>query len=448
MVNPIVQDFLPTQKKEWLRKEIKDKTSEKKKEKLTLEANEIFTVMTLKKAIQGLAQDEFLDNFIFTTKPNKNRPKKNVGLLNFTSYIPKFSNPSIKLNGLIAKSDYKPDGLLRSGNVLKAGLDIYSNSGAGDHTKELIYVYDFLVTYMPDGQMLIEHLQRQDEQAREEAKQVFASLKISGSDFEHIRSKLLLMINQEEAGKTSEAIKQVYFPVANNYHLLSIVSPSALMSELRARITAMQFNDTAKEARKDKKDNKHNENSISDIYNLTKIGFGGANKQNISVLNNKHGGDFYLLPSIPPTLKNRHLQPPKSNFFSESLYFKSFQSDFKKLHQLYTNKDTMLIKKQRRYWIKRIIYQVIEKMWQVRHIEAGWSESDTYNKLKPYQKIWLDHAQKDKRAELDFDLIKVDLSKWIVDSYKKNRDQETTLLGEDHKPYIESIIDEMQEALQ
>ena len=430
MINPVVQQFLTTQKNEWLKKEIKAGMSDKKKENKQLEAEALFSTMTLNHAIQNQSEN------------------KKIGNLNFTSHIPKFSNPTIKLNGLIAKPAYQPDGLLRSGNVIKAGLDIYSNSGAVDHTKELIYVYEFLVTYMPDGQMLIEHLQRQDEQGREDVKQAFSSLNISGSDFEHIRSKLLLMVNQEEANTTSEAIKQVYFPVANDYHLLSIVSPSALMSELRARITAMQFSDIAKEARKDKKENKQNENSISDIYNLTKIGFGGANKQNISVLNNKHGGDFYLLPSIPPTLKNRHTQPPKTNFFSESLYLKNFQSDFKKLHRLYTDNDTMLIKQQRRYWIKHIIYQVIEKVWQVRHIEAGWSGSSTYNKLKPYQKIWLDSAQKDKRAEQDFDLIKVDLSKWLVLSYNDKLDRETTRLGEDHKPYIESIIDEMQEALQ
>jgi len=430
MINPTVQNFLTTQKNEWLKKEIKAGMSDKKKENKQLEAEALFSTMTLSHAIQNQSEN------------------KKIGNLNFTSHIPKFSNPSIKLNGLIAKPAYQPDGLLRSGNVIKAGLDIFSNSGAIDHTKELIYVYEFLVTYMPDGQMLIEHLQRQDEQGREDVKQAFSSLNISGDDFGHIRSKLLLMVNQEEASTTSEAIKQVYFPVANDYHLLSIVSPSALMSELRTRITAMQFSDTAKEARKDKKENKQNENTISDIYNLTKIGFGGANKQNISVLNNKHGGDFYLLPSIPPTLKNRHTQPPKTNFFSESLYLKNFQSDFNKLHRLYTDNDTMLIKKQRRYWIKHIIYQVIEKVWQVRHIEAGWSDSNTYNKLKPYQKIWLDSAQKDKRAELDFDLIKVDLSKWLVLSYNDKLDRETTQLGEDHKPYIESIIDEMQEALQ
>ncbi len=429
-MTPIIQDFLTMQKDEWLRKEIKSGISDNKKDNLKIQAGEMFSALTLEKAIKSQSENKKLSN------------------LNFTTHIPKFSNPSVKLDGLIANLKKSPDGLLRTGNVTGAGLDIFSNSGAVDHTKELIYVYEFLVTYMPDGDMIIEHLQRQDELARDEVKKVFSAINIKDSVFDQIRSQLLLMVNTEEASKTSEAIKQVYFPVKDDYHLLSVLYPSPLMSELRKRITTMQFSDTARKTGKDKKDNKYSDEEVSDIYNLTKIGFGGANKQNISVLNNKHGGDFYLLSSIPPTLKNRYIQPPKNNFFSNTLYPKNFQNDFKKLHQLFSDKDTMHIKNQRRYWIKHIIYQVIEKIWQVRYIDAGWSESDTYNKLKPYQKIWLDQAQKDNRIELDFDLIKTDLSRWIVNTYNETIDKYTTRLGDDHKPYIEIIIDEMQEALQ
>jgi CRISPR-associated protein Csy1 len=107
----------------------------------------------------------------------------------------------------------------------------------------------------------------------------------------------------------------------------------------------------------------------------------------------------------------------------------------------------MLIKNQRRYWLKHIIYQIVEKIWQVRHLDAGWSNSETYNKLKPYQKLWLDRARKEQRNEVDFELIKKDLSSWIVKTYNKNIDKNTTRLGDDHKPDIGKIIDEVQEAL-
>ncbi len=430
MLDPIIQTFLSTQKNEWLRKEIKSAMSDKKKDNLKMKASELFSSLTLMQSIKNLSKN------------------KNIGNLNFTTHIPKFSNPNIKLNGLIVKPKPQTDGLVRSGNVIAAGLDIFSNSGASDHTKELIYVYEFLVTYMPDGEMVLEHLQRKDECARVEVKKIFADLNIKDNEFDHIQTQLLSMVNSDETCKTSEAIKQVYFPVKKDYHLLSILYPSALMSVLRSRITTMQFGDNAKQARKDKKDKKYNAEPISDIYNLTKIGFGGANKQNISVLNNKHGGNFYLLSSVPPTLKNRYIQPPKTNFFSDTLYLKNFQDGFHKLHMLFSSNDTMHIKNQRRYWVKHIIYQVIEKIWQVRTIDVGWSKSNTYNKLKPYQKTWLDQALQDKRNEIDFDLIRTDLSRWLVNAYNEEIDINHTRLGDDHKPDIEEIIDEMQEALQ
>lgn len=430
MNNKTLQTFLSTQKKECLKKEIKAGMSDKKKDELKSKAEERYSVQTLEQSIKSLSKN------------------KNITNLNFTTHLPKFSNPSIKLNGLIVKPKPKADGLLRSGNVRATGLDIFSNSGASDHTKELIYVYEFLTTYLADGEMIIEHLQRQNKQEQEAVIKIFAELNIRAKDFDHIRKQLLLMINSEQLSKTSEAMKQVYFPVQDDeYHLLSILSPSGLMSELRTRITAMQFSDSAKQARKDKKDHKYNAEPISNIDNLTKIGFGGANKQNISVLNNKHGGDFYLLPSVPPTLKKRYLQPPKNNFFTNTLYLKKFQDYFTKLHSLYSEKDTINIKNRRRYWIKQIIHRMIEKVWQVRAIEAGWSESETYNKLKPYQKIWLDEAQRDKRSELNFDLIKKDLSTWLVNAYNEEIAENTTRLGDDHKSDIENVINEMQEIL-
>lgn len=426
MLDTVITEFLTNQKTAWLKKETKPKTSEKKLESLNAEANEIFSTAKLEIAVKNIASN------------------KNIDRLNFASHIPKFSNPSVKLNGFIAKTKKHQDGFLRTGNVNKVVPDIFSNSGAIDHTKPLIYVYEFLVSYMPDNKMIIEHLQQED---KTQIKELFARLNIKDNEFNKICSQLLLMVSTTKPSKTSEAIKQIYFPVNDDYHLLSILYPSPVMSELRSRISNMKFNDNVKQAKEDKKNNKYNKQEISDIYNLTKIGFGGANKQNVSVLNNKNGGDFYLLPSMPPSLKNRNIQPPKNNFFTDCLYIKNFNKDFKKLHKLFSDNDTMHIKNSRAYCIKHIIYQIINTVWQVRYLDENWSQSTTYKNLKPYQKIWLDYAHKENRNAIDFDLIKKDLSKWIVDTYNQNIDDKITRLGDDHKPYLEKIIDELKEVL-
>lgn len=429
MTHPLIQNFLAIQKREWLLKEIKSGMSDKKKEDLNTKANELYTTASLGQAIKNLVEN------------------KNISNLNFATHLAKFSNPSIKMAGIIYRTSGNNDGLLRTGNVYQPGFDIFSNSGASDHTKELIYVYEFLTTYY-DDKMLIEHLQAPDALSNQTLQSLFFGLSIKGDEFSSIRERLLLMINYAPTQKTSEAIKQIYFPVKDDYHLLSIVYPSAQMSELRKRIIHLQFSDPAKQARKDRKENKYNPELIVDLYNLTKIGFGGANKQNISVLNNKHGGDFFLLPCLPPILKKRRIQPPKQNFFTDSLYAKNYREEFKKLHALFSDNDTRIIKNQRRYWIKYILYQVVEKIWQVRMIEGGWSASETYQRLKPYQKIWLDQAQRDNRQSIDFDLIRKDCATWLVVAYNETSDNNTIRLGDDHKPDIEKIIDEVQEALQ
>jgi CRISPR-associated protein Csy1 len=429
MSHPMILKFLASQKQEWLLKEIKAGMSENKKESLNTKASELYNTTSLAQSVKNVANNEKISN------------------LNFATHLAKFSHPSIKMSGIIYQTSPDNDGFLRTGNVHQPGLDIFSNSGASDHTKELIYVYEFLTIYI-DDKMLIEHLQSPDALSNPTLQQIFAALNIKGNDFSLIRERLLLMINYAPTNKTSEAIKQVYFPVNDDYHLLSVVYPSAQMSELRKRITRFQFGDSAKQARKDRKDNKYNSEPIADLYNLTKIGFGGANKQNISVLNNKHGGDFFLLPCMPPSLKKRRLQPPKHNFFTDSLYAKNYQEEFKKLHVLFSANDTLIIKNQRRYWIKYILYQVVEKIWQVRMIEGGWSRSETYQRLKLYQKTWLDQAQRDSRKTVDFDLIRKDCVNWLVTAYNETSDNNTKRLGDDHKPDIEKTIDEMQEALQ
>jgi CRISPR-associated protein Csy1 len=433
MPNKTIASFLEKQKNVWLHKNIKPKTSDKKKESLKQQANELFTKAILKTTIQDIANNKKIDKYGF----------KNIDRLNFASHIPKFSNPSIKLDGFVFNAKKHTDGFLRTGNVDNVTLDIFSNSGAADHTKKLIYVYEFLTFYMNDKQIILEHLQ----QNTIKAKNLFAEFNIKNEKFNTIKAQLLLMVNKTEPTETNGAIKQVYFPVNDSYHLLSILYPSPIMNELRNRINNMKFSDKVKQAKEDKKKNIFNEHKISDIYNLTKIGFGGANKQNVSILNNKSGGNFYLLHSVPPTLGYRKIQPPKVNFFTSCLYVKSFDDDFKKLRKLFSDKDTMHIKSARSYYIKHIIFQILETVWSVRNIDANWSDSDTYKRLKEYQKIWLDKAYKDKRNEIDFDLIKQDLLKWLIKAYNKNIDKNTTKLNDNHKPYIAKIIDELQEIL-
>lgn len=92
---------------------------------------------------------------------------------------------------------------------------------------------------------------------------------------------------------TSSKIKQVYFPVwldDEDYHLLSILTPSGLLFEMRRRIDDIRFSEQTKTLRDLKRKGEYSEVGFKEIYGLTTIGFGGTKPQNISVLNNQNAG--------------------------------------------------------------------------------------------------------------------------------------------------------------
>ena len=196
-----------------------------------------------------------------------------------------------------------------------------------------------------------------------------------------------------------------------------------------------------------------NEPGFDDIYGLTVIGFGGTKPQNISVLNNQNGGAAYLLSSMPPLLKPRGLQIPQTDFFNNNLYYKNYQDSFKSLHKLLvTEHNNLNIREGRDKWLVSIIEQalneqVTEKLWQLRNLEAGWSDN---TQLSTAQKIWLDEAYNEQReAEDDWlDEIIADFARWLLFAYIKNIGKEKTIpLGDDELRHIKQLLAVYQEDL-
>ncbi|MEE9398377.1 MAG: type I-F CRISPR-associated protein Csy1 [Methylococcales bacterium] len=186
------------------------------------------------------------------------------------------------------------------------------------------------------------------------------------------------------------------------------------------------------------------------MYGLSVVGFGGTKPQNISVLNNQNGGTAYLLPSMPPELQARKIQPPKTNFFTNTLWTKAYQKDFKKFHTLLTSDiNNIHIRNQRDGLTRSIIYQVSDRLWMIRYLEAGWSESDNYQQLPKYQKIWLDQFYTESREDnIDWlDAVKDDLSLWFIHAYKKVMDDKALSIGDEQLPYFKAMIEDCEEAL-
>ncbi|MEA1972154.1 MAG: type I-F CRISPR-associated protein Csy1 [Candidatus Cloacimonadota bacterium] len=420
MLDKAIQDFLSDRKTSWLKKKIKANTTEDDKISFEDEAGELFSL------------EIWLPN-----------AAKRAGQLSLVSHPNTFSHPrrkaypskNIKVSAIIAESIRKEDGFLRTGNA-EVELDVFGNAAAID-------VFKFLSLELSDGISILKHLEIESDKIKE-------NFKIESEPFNELKDNFLAIKDNEEKKITSGKVKQVYFPVSGDYHLLSILTPSGLMYELRNRIQSIRFSEQTKEARKDKKQQVYNETGFDDLFNLTMIGYGGTKPQNISILNNANAGKTYLLPSIPPLLIKQNQRLPKNNFFQNSLWPKNFEEEFIALHKLfkadYNNKNIRDGSDRR---IQSVIDKVIEKMWSIRLQAQGWASADIFSQLPIHQKIWLDDANKEERETNDEWLEKVinEFNIWIKYAYKKVIGRNAVLLADDELLHIKNIIMKNEEGL-
>ena len=104
-------------------------------------------------------------------------------------------------------------------------------------------------------------------------------------------------MNQQE---THELIRQIYFPVPNengDYHLLSVITPSMLLFEVKNRIDDFNRWSEGQPIRALKKDNKFHPDGFDEVFGLTEIGFSHTEftkMGNVSYLNVRNKGIAYF----------------------------------------------------------------------------------------------------------------------------------------------------------
>lgn len=355
------------------------------------------------------------ETFDYQNWISKAAPRANQ--ISITTHPSKFSNPDAgkSKNGdtssIIAQPASSIDGYLRSGNT-QSKIDAIGNAAALD-------VYEFLHLEI-EGRNIIQHLQEDSEIA----KQSFSN--IQGVTYEEIKASFLEMIDSSTQSITSEKIKQVYFPVVNSpnesegYHLLSLISNSGLIYEMRSRLDQMHFSDETKELKEHRKKATYSEKSYSEVYNLITLGYGGTKPQNISVLNSKNGGRAYLLSSRPPHLEERATRFPTKDFFSQCVRYQSLSIYMKALHAYYRDtRNNIQIRAKYEDLIESIIENlIISKVWQLREVaEAQYNEH--ISQLPAHQKIWLTGTI-EERFEDDQWLSSLveEIATWLLNSYR------------------------------
>ncbi len=348
---------------------------------------------------------------------------KRAGQLTIASHPSKFSHPDAKTSSIIAKNRKANDGYLRSGNV-EYELDAFGNAASLD-------VYKFL--NLSNGETILSHLENDSEEIK-------LAFKISTASYEDLKQGFLAIKQSDKVIKTDRLVKQVYFPVDDSYHLLSILTPSGIVAQLKSRIDKIRFSDEAKKSKEHRRKNEFCETGFSDLLNLSIIGYGGTKPQNISTLNNKNGGRAYLFSSIPPANEKRNFKLPTSNFF-DNLWLKNFKADFEYLNEIIIDKrNNIKIREYREHLIAdAIIGKILKEAENIRKsAKTGWSQEDRYSKLPLEQKKFLDnfYLEERKKDEQWVEEIAKDIGRWIIFSYESLFKEKAQKLGDEELDYI------------
>ncbi|BBL58353.1 type I-F CRISPR-associated protein Csy1 [Methylomonas koyamae] len=365
-------------------------------------------------AIQQEAEDKFS---LPTWLPDAAR---RAAWLSMSSHPGKFSHPSAKTSSVIAQGQQANDGYLRTGNVVYE-LDVSAKTAAA------MDVYTFLNLPLDDGQTLLQHLERDSDQAKR-------LLNVPTASYDSLRSGFLAVKQSDVVTRTDGLVKQVYFPVDADYHLLSILTPSGILAQTKNRIDTMRFSEATKQSKDSRRKNDHHADGFDDMLGLTVTVYGGANKQNISLLNVQNAGRAYLLSSVPPIFEQRQVRLPTRHFFRNSLSARRFQDNFQTLDRLMrSGVNNIHVRDGIRNTLKYLIDSVLRLAFAIRATGPGWSQAEHYRELPLAQRIWLDDVYLEQREQSEawLDEVAGDFARWIIRTYEYLCKDCRTKLGDD-----------------
>ncbi|WGL98874.1 type I-F CRISPR-associated protein Csy1 [Arsenophonus sp. aPb] len=424
MLDPAIEAFFTVRKAEWLKKNLKSSDNE---EQINTKRQECERVFSLANWLPERAAK--INSRALTTHPSTfTHTATGIGKKNLKNQT--FVTP------IIYSGKRQNDGFLRSGNVVYKTIDSVGNAAE-------MGIENFLRLKLADGASLLEHIENETDLAK-------SLLSIDGHDYNTLRTDLLAIKAQHPKPSTSSKIKQIYFPIDDGYHLLSLLTPSCYLFELRQRIDQLRFAEENKAARQLKSKNEYSEHGFSEIYGITTMSFGGTKPQNASMLSSQNGGKAHLLLSLPPTLQTRTLRLPQHNFFTDTFNPFHIKETFQAFHCfLHIDKNNINLRNQRDSYIQEYIEHIILIMY---HIRQKFSENNIKlpENLPDYQKIWLFPNRQDERNQTNdwlTYLIEV-LARQFISSYQKIIEKKYIQLGDaELKKIIQLVVENNKESL-
>jgi len=205
-----------------------------------------------------------------------------------------------------------------------------------------------------------------------------------------------------DAPSSHKLAKQVYWPVEEEYHLLSPLFATSMAQAIHDELQQQRYSEDGKQANDARKEGKYHHASVARFPDMAVQSFGGTKPQNISQLNSSRYGKAYLFNSAPPEWQTQAKLPLNVKSVFAGTFQRAVYRPISELRRyLQEVKDQPSYSKYRNVR-KRMVSDIIEELvyFRLRYqsFPAGWSASDEC-KLPLHQQLWLDPG----RALIDED---------------------------------------------
>jgi CRISPR-associated protein Csy1 len=348
----------------------------------------------------------------------------NLSKCTLATHVGKFSNPDSKVVIYDKSIDNTHRGLVMTSSAVHK-VDLGQSA-------KFVASGTLLVTEMEDSRTCLEHLQAGESD-------VYREIGEFGVTPEQV-NEALDSIAVIEPCKTSGRLRQVYFPVGQGkYHLLTVVPASSLLETMKKVINDMEKNWSNT---KDKKKDTYGK-PAAHLSDLTMIGFGGTKPQNISALNMKAGGKSFLLPSLPPVIRQSNIRLPEQDFFRECVPYSTFSDIIRSLHKLFIiDRNNLRIRKAINNCLENAADCCISTAELIRIVPSGWSQDEKYERLPMPQKIWLDNKYKGERYTDSWEKeIGQQFGRWLIRQYMRIEGNKKVPLGNEELQMFSEVME-------
>ncbi len=330
------------------------------------------------------------------------------------THVLRFLHSSAENSGLILTEKSKDQLLTTASFNKKLTFDLAHNNGA------LISISRFLALELA-GELIIDLILN-------DRFDFIASYQVKPEVLERWKSGFSQLVEKRTI-KTLDKAKQLYFPVDGSfdkYHLIAPLYSSSMAEEMNTAISKIKYGETQRTVSKELSKGKFSNDTYVKYTNLSVQKFGGAQPQNVSMLNKNRSGKGYLFSSQPPTWQNQ-LTPPTAqktlfdkgfstkNIKAEINYLRDFLLRFKQIEL--SIKDP----KRRKWidsWVGNIVDELLFHVASIHELPADWSATNDIKLIEEYRYL-LDPYRDDEvfqaeRKNNDWqDKVCNDFSHWL-----------------------------------